>query len=138
ATAYGQEEVDEFIERTGVDIPVIGVINAGARGALASLGKDEDGAIGVFATVGTIKSKGYENTLLKMKQELGYTGNLQIYNQGGHGVAEAVDGEPDFISRSSTNPRKDYRGPSLDSGQFKIDKALMDVYNFDFDQSKML
>lgn len=138
ATAYGQEEVDEFIERTGIDIPVIGVINAGARGALASLGKEENGAIGVFATVGTIKSKGYENTLLKMKRELGYTGNLKIYNQGGHGVAEAVDEEPDFISRSSINPRKDYRGPSLDSGQFKIDKALMDVYNFDFDQSKML
>ncbi len=138
ATAYGQEEVDDFIAKTGIDIPVIGVINAGARGALASFGKEEDGAIGVFATVGTIKSEGYENTLLKMKDELGYTGDLQIYNQGGHGVAEAVDEEPDFVNRSSLSPRKDYRGPSLDSGQFKIDKALMDVYNFDFDHNKML
>lgn len=35
-------------------------------------------------------------------------------------------------------PRKNYQGPSLDSGQFKIDRTLMDVYNFDFDHSKML
>ena len=138
ATAYGQEQVNDFIKKTGLDIPVIGVINAGVKGALESLEKEESGAIGVFATVGTIKSKGYENTLLEMKQKLGYTGNLQIYNQGGYGVAEAVDEEPDFISQSARVPRKDYRGPSLDSGEFKIDKTLMDVYNFDFDHNKML
>src|SRR5690606_4402712 len=72
------------------------------------------------------------------KEKLGYTGDLQIYNQGGHGVAEAVDEEPDFISRTAEKPRDDYRGPTLDSGNFKIEKTLMDVYNFDFDKNKML
>lgn len=138
ATAYGQEQVDEFIRITKLDIPVIGVINAGAKGTLENFKKDEDGSIGVFATVGTIASKGYEKTILKLKEELGYTGNLQVYNQGGHGIAEAVDEEPDFLNRSIVSPRKDYRGPSLDSGEFKIDRTLMDVYNFDFDHSKML
>lgn len=138
ATAYGQRQVDEFIRKTGLDIPVIGVINAGAKGTLASFDKDENGSIGVFATVGTIGSKGYENTILKMKDELGYTGELQVYNQGGHGVAEAVDEEPDFIDPNARTPREDYRGPSLESPDFKIDKTLMDVYDFDFDHSKML
>jgi len=138
ATAYGQEKIDEFIAKSKLDIPVIGVINAGSRGTLAGFGKDEDGAIGVFATVGTVASKGYENTILKMKKELGYTGDLQIYNQGGHGVAEAVDGERDFVDRKLTAPRKDYRGPSLSNADYKIEKTLMDVYNFDFDKSKML
>lgn len=138
ATAYGQEHIDAFIEKTGLDIPVIGVINAGSRGTLQQFEPDEDGSIAVFATVGTIASKGYENTLLQMKEELGYTGDIQIYNQGGHGVAESVDEEPDFIDRNAVAPRDNYRGPSLESDEYKIDRTLLDVYNFDFDHNKML
>jgi glutamate racemase len=138
ATAYGSEFITEFIEKTGIELKVIGVIDAGARGTLAILEKDENGSIGVMATVGTIASKGYENTLLKVKDELGYTGEIQIFNQGGHGIAEAVDEEPDFINRDLEEPREDYRGPSLDDPNFEIDKTLMDIYNFDFDHGKML
>lgn len=138
ATAYGQEEVDAFMAKTGLNIPVIGVINAGSRGTLQKLAKDENAAIGVFATVGTVASNGYGNTLKKMAKAQGYTGDLQIFNQGGHGVAEAVDGEPDFINRNVFTPRENYRGPSLKSEDFKIDKTLMDIYNFNFDHGKML
>lgn len=137
ATAYGQEYIDAFIEKTGLNIPVIGVINAGSRGTLTGFGPDEDGSIGIFATVGTIASKGYDNTILQMKQEMGYTGDIQLYTQGGHGVAEAVDEEPDFIDRNARAPRDNYRGPGLD-GDYQIDRTLMDVYNFDFDRNKML
>lgn len=91
-----------------------------------------------MATVGTIQSKGYENTILRIKKELGYTGNIRIFNQGGHGIAEAVDEEPDFIDRRLKEPREDYRGPGLENPDFKIDKALMNIYNFDFDHDKML
>jgi glutamate racemase len=138
ATAYGKENIEAFIDKTGVPLKVIGVIDAGAKGALAHFGKDEDGSIAVFATVGTIASKGYENTILQKAEELGYRGNLQVYNQGGHGIAEAVDEEPDYIDRDIKKPRNDYRGPSLDHSEFKIEKTLMDVYNFDFDHNKML
>src|SRR5690606_26035814 len=115
-----------------------GVIDAGARGVLAEFEKDEAGAIGVFATVGTIASEGYENTIIRQKEALGYTGNIQVFNQGGHGVAEAIDGEPDFIDRKATAPRDNYRGPGLNSKEYAIDRTLLDVYNFDFDHSKML
>src|SRR5690606_20877595 len=64
--------------------------------------------------------------------------DIQIYNQGGHGVAEAIDGEPDFIDRSAASVRDNYRGPALGDGPHPIDRALMDVYNFDFDHGKML
>ncbi|WP_424495343.1 glutamate racemase [Salinimicrobium sp. GXAS 041] len=138
ATAYGSEFIREFVDQTGIDLKVIGVIDAGARGTLATFEKNENGSIGVMATVGTIASKGYENTLLKVKNELGYTGDIQVFNQGGHGIAEAVDEEPDFINRELDEPREDYRGPSLDNAEFRIDKTLMDVYNFDFDHGKML
>ena len=138
ATAYGQEEVDAFMAKTGLNIPVIGVINAGSRGTLQKIAKDENLSIGVFATVGTVASNGYGNTLKKMAKAQGYTGDMQVFNQGGHGVAEAVDGEPDFINRKSSAPRENYRGPSLTNEDFKIDKTLMDVYNFNFDHGKML
>lgn len=138
ATAYGQVEADAFMARTGLNIPVIGVINAGSRGILQQFAKGESGAVGVFATVGTVASNGYANTLKRMAKELGYTGEIQVFNQGGHGVAEAVDEEPDFINRKLIAPREDYRGPSLAHKDFKIDKTLMDVYNFNFDHGKML
>lgn len=138
ATAYGKEYIEAFIKDTGVALKVIGVIDAGAKGVLEVFQKDESGAIGVFATVGTVASKGYESTILKMKKDLGYSGNLQVYNQGGYGLAEAVDEEPDFISRNATAPRENYRGPSLQNASYKIDKTLLDIYNFDFDYHKML
>lgn len=138
ATAYGKKYLEEFMAKTGINIKIIGVIDAGAKGALAMFDKNENGSIGVMATVGTIASKGYANTLNHFKEKLGYTGNLQIYNQGGYGIAEAVDEEPDFIDRKATALRINYRGPSLDNEEYRIDKTLMDIYNFDFDHKKML
>ena len=103
ATAYGRDFVMDFISKTGIELKVIGVIDAGVRGTLATLEKDESGSIGVMATVGTIESKGYENTILRIKEEMGYTGDIQIFSQGGHGIAEAVDEEPDFINNELYN-----------------------------------
>ncbi len=138
ATAYGIEQIRNFVKRTGLDIPVIGVIDAGAKGVLETIDIQEDATIGVFATVGTIASSGYEKTIMTMKDALGYKGDIQVINQGGHGVAEAVDEVGDFISHTATSPRDNYRGPSLDHPDFKIDKTLLDLYNFDFDHASML
>lgn len=138
ATAYGYADAEAFLKKTGLDIPVIGVINAAARGTLSFFRPDEGGSIGVFATVGTIASKGYERTLREVIKERNYTGNIRIFNQGGYGLAEAVDEEPDFINSVAENPRDNYRGPSLDNPDYGIDRTLMDVYNFNFDKNKML
>ena len=138
ATAYGKKYIEDFMEKTGINIKIIGVIDAGARGALELFDKTEDGSIGVMATVGTIASKGYANTLIDFKNKLGYSGDIQIYNHGGYGIVEAVDEEPDFIDRKATALRDSYRGPSLDNAEYRIDKSLMDIYNFDFDHQKML
>ena len=138
ATAYGKKTLESFVAKTGVPLKIIGVIDAGAKGALSHFDKKEDGSIAVFATVGTVASNGYEKTIVQKAEEMGYSGKIQVFNQGGHGIAEAVDEEPDYIQRELTAPRDDYRGPSLDHPDFTIDKTLMDVYNFDFDHNKML
>lgn len=137
ATAYGKEYIEEFIEKAGLNIKVIGVIDAGVRGTLATINKDEDAIIGVLATEGTVASKGYKNTILEMKEKLGYKGNIEVFSQGGIGLAEAIDEDSDYFSKNLKQPRESYKGPSL-TGDVKIDKALFDVYNFDFEDNKML
>lgn len=137
ATAYGKEYIEDFLAKANANIKVIGVIDAGIRGTLESLAKDEDAIVGVLATAGTVASKGYRNTLLKMKDELGFTGKIEVFSQGGVGIAEAVDEDPDYYDKNLKKPRDSYKGPSLDGG-IKIDRTLFDIYNFDFDDSKML
>lgn len=138
ATAYAKKQVEELIEKAGINVPVIGVIDAGARGALEVFRKDESGSIAVFATAGTIASQGYENSIKRLRDELGYTGDIRIYSQGGHGVAEAVDQEPAFISHRETSPRADYLGPSLKNPEYPIEKALLPVYHFDLSDNALL
>ncbi|NGM61312.1 Asp/Glu/hydantoin racemase [Sphingobacterium sp. SGG-5] len=138
ATAYGYKEAVEFVKKAGVDVPIIGVINAAVRGTLSQFDKKDNGSIGVFATVGTIASEGYERTIREAMKEQGYTGNLQIVNQGGHGLAEAVDGEADYINRKIDEPRDSYRGPALDNDKYKIEKEFLSAYNFNFEGNQML
>ncbi len=137
ATAYGKEHIEAFLKKANMNLKVIGVIDAGVRGALESIGKDEDAIIGVLATAGTVASKGYHNTIMEFKDRMGYAGNIQVFSQGGVGIAEAVDEDPDYFDRSLKAPRKDYKGPSL-IGDAHIDKTLFDIYNFDFEDGKML
>ena len=137
ATAYGKEYIEEFIKKTNSNIKVIGVIDAGVRGALESINQDEDAIIGVLATVGTVSSKGYHKTILKFKEQQNYSGNIEVFSQGGIGIAEAVDEDVNYYDKKLKNPRKDYKGPNL-TRDIKIDKTLFDIYNFDFENSKML
>lgn len=138
ATAYGYDDAVSFLNKTGLDIPIIGVINAAARGTLSFFDKKENASIAVFATVGTIASKGYERTLRQQIAEGNFTGDIQIFSQGGYGLAEAVDEEPDFIRKNVKEPRKEYRGPSFDNPNYRIDQTLFEVYNFKKENSSLL
>lgn len=137
ATAYGKENIEAFLKEAQLDIKVIGVIDAGVRGSLEKLDLDEDATIAVMATAGTVSSKGYVNTIYEQKDKLGYTGNIEVFQQGGVGIAEAVDEDSDYFDKDLTKPRGSYKGPDL-QGNLKIDKALMDIYNFDYEDFKML
>lgn len=125
ATAYALPEIKQHL---GPSIPVVGVIDAGCKAALAYQQKDP-GTIGIFATVGTVASEGYPNTLRKMAKELRLP-SLSIVSQGGYGLAESIDRDWSFIAENSTGPREDYKGPSLRNSQYKIDTSLNQVYQF--------
>ena len=125
ATAYALPEIKQYV---GPSVPVVGVIDAGCKAALSYQQKDP-GTIGIFATVGTVASQGYPNTLQKMAKDLGLP-SLSIVSQGGYGLAESIDRDWSFIAENSTRPREDYKGPSLRNNQYKIDTSLNQVYQF--------
>ncbi len=66
ASAYALETVEKEM-----DIPVIGVVNAGARTAVNAT---RNGKIGVIGTEGTISSGIYTNVMQRMKPDIEVTG----------------------------------------------------------------
>jgi len=138
ATAYGQKSITAYFDQIGFSMKVIGVIDAGSRAALQSFGKGEDGSIGIFATAGTVASGGYENSIRHLIQTYGYTGDIQLFSQGGAGLAEAIDEDINFIDRKADKPREIYRGPNASGSSLAIEKQLLKIYNFDFSEHRML
>jgi glutamate racemase len=138
ATAYGMEDIENFFNKANLDIKVIGVINAGVQGAFENITKDENSSIGVMATEGTVLSNGYVNEINKYKTKFEYEGKIQTYQQPGIGLAGAVDGVIDYIDTRACKVRKEYKGPSLTSSEAKIDLSIINRYNFDWTQNKIL
>jgi len=138
ATAYGMDDIENFLRKAELDIKVIGVINAGVKGAFENISKDENCSIAVMATEGTVLSNGYLNAINKYKTEFGYEGEIQTYQQPGIGLAGAVDGVIDYINSQATEIRKEYKGPSLTSKEAKIDISILNRYNFDWSKNKIL
>ena len=138
ATAYGMEDIEAFLKKAKLDIKVIGVINAGVKGAFENIAKDENCSIAVMATEGTVLSTGYVNAINKYKLEFGYTRENQIYQQPGIGLAGAVDGVIDYIDTKANNTRKEYKGPSLTSKDAKINLSILNRYSFDWSNNKIL
>ena len=139
ATAYGLDIIRSFIDRTGLDIGVIGVIDAGASAAIRNFGLNESGSIAVLATDGTVKSGAYVSTCKSWIKDFALDSDIHIFQQAGIGIAEAIDESRDFIDRSVTLPRDGYKGPS-DSGaeEMFIDLSLWERYDFKMDEGAML
>jgi glutamate racemase len=138
ATAYGLDDIVNFFKKAKLNIKVIGVINAGVKGAFESISKDEDCSIGVMATEGTVLSNGYVGAINNYKTASGYIGRIQTYQQAGVGLAGAIDGITDYISTNTSGLRKEYKGPSLNSNQAKIDEIILNRYNFDWNDNKIV
>lgn len=129
ATAYGKPLVEELCKVVGFEGKVIGVIDAGCKGALDVIGKNEEATIAVLATPATVTSMAYFNTLNKLKKN--QKGKIEIIQQGGKGLHESIDNKPEFISNKYTKTYSEYQGPSLFNDQYKIQKDLLPYYNFD-------
>ncbi|MCK9627905.1 MAG: aspartate/glutamate racemase family protein [Bacteroidales bacterium] len=132
ATAYGLNDVRDLLSKGIPAVKVIGVIEAGTRASMDMIGPEENAAIGVLATVGTISSGGYQKAIASASAERGYKGKIDIVCQPGLGFAEAVDMESDFADMKATAVRDNYRGPSIGNDSLSIDTKLLDRYKFNF------
>ena len=137
ATAFALDEVKEYSNEKADNIPVVGVINAGVKAALAYQASHQQGAIGVFATAGTVASDGYPKTIRAMAKSLGMNEPV-IVSQGGYGLADAIDRDYSFFVDTASSYRKDYRGPSINHPNYKIDTSLLSVYKFNSEKNKLL
>ncbi|MEW6338271.1 MAG: aspartate/glutamate racemase family protein [Acidobacteriota bacterium] len=127
ATAYGIEEIRKFLLRAGLLLKVIGVVEAGAAGALDTLAGDQDATVGVLATLGTVQSQAYPRAIEALAAGRGGKGRLSVVQQGGISLAGAIDGLKEFVDPDARAPRPGYRGPSPDP-------ALLSRYGFDWEK----
>jgi len=125
ATAFGIDEIRKLLVRAGLPLKVIGVIEAGAAGALDALRPGENATVGVLATLGTVQSEAYPRTLHALAAVRGHAGRFTVIQQGGTALAAAIDGAPDYLDPAARAPRTGYRGPVPDP-------ALLARYGFDW------
>lgn len=139
-TAYGQAPIEQMIEYAGLDIDVIGVVPSGAKGALEHFEKSDNGTVGVLATVGTVSSEAYPDFVRELAAEGNFTGTIDIVQQGGFGMAESIDSDPDYIDRGikGHSPRDGYIGPGVGHEKFPIRLDKFDMYNFAIEGNEFL
>lgn len=137
ATAYALSDIKAKFKADNIQVPVIGVIDAGAKAALVYQAKAGSGTIGVFATAGTVASEGYPRTLQAMAKEKGLP-VLSVVSQGGAGLAESIDRDWSYFVDTITQARKEYKGPSMKNPIYIIDTTLLSVYKFDKTSNKLL
>jgi len=135
ATAFGLEIVQEAVKEWGLDITVIGIIDAGSKSAVDLLNSvgSKDRVIGVLATEGTCASNGYPKAIQKhFKNEFKHE-KIKVVQQAGIGLAGAIDGDINYIEPAAAKVRNHelYHGPGLNHPQYPIDLSLWKEYDFE-------
>ena len=133
ATAYGIEDIRASLKAWKLDVPVIGVVEAGARAVNETLpATGRSGTIAVLATVGTCSSEAYPRAI-------GRAGGLagkslpSIVQHGSVGLAGALEGNPAFVSAAlkGADRNQGYLGPAIGNEAAPIDPAMLPAYGFD-------
>lgn len=137
ATSYGKGHIEKLVAATGLDVPVVGVVDAGVRGALDLFADGRSGTIGILATRATVLAKAYPRAIRAEIAQRGLERDGQrivVVQQGSLGLAGAIDGAEELILHGiqSSRPRGDYQGPSLDHPFAAIDRGILARYAFDF------
>lgn len=132
ATAYGLDLIRRCFGKWDLDIPVIGIVEAGAKAAAGLIPPDDrNSIIAVFATQGTVDSGGYQRALAGQLRKRGME-ETRVVQQAGFGLAAAADGDPAYIDPDAGHVRGDmYQGPSLGHSVYPILPELWEEYHFE-------
>jgi glutamate racemase len=135
ATAYGIEDVRAAFDAWKIPMILVGVVEAGAEGAVAAIKERKDeSAVAVMATVGTCKSQAYPKTIDRFAQAAGARAPT-VVQQGSVGLAGAIEGDPAFVRPRGKAPSASdgagYQGPAVGNTAAAIDPALAREYAFE-------
>ncbi len=109
----------------GIPIFTVGVVAAGADGAIESLGEmNTPGAVAVMATVGTCQSEGYVREIFD-HPKMADIETPEVIQQGSLGLASAIEGNPEYIVPTGSATFATYRGPAVDNPDARIDLSLI-------------
>ena len=124
ATAYGLDDVRDALAAWALEMPVIGVVEAGARTLAAALPLDEAPAtVAVLATAGTCASNAYPRAIASATGKLGKPAP-PVVQQGSAALAGAIEGNRAFVTAATGEREAAYGGPAPDP-------ALATVYGFE-------
>lgn len=139
ATAYGLETVQEAVDYWGLDVRIMGIIDAGSKVVLSGLEDPDDVIIGVLATEGTCSSGGYLRAIKRNFNSQYPDDEIAVVQQAGIGLASAMDGDLNYIDAETSGPRdgQAYQGPDIGHPDYPIDTTLWDEYNFEKGNSLM-
>ena len=114
ATAYGIEDIRAALREWKLDVPVIGVVEAGARAVAERLETSAPSAtVGVLATVGTCACNAYPKAIAQAAGRAGKP-SPTVFQQGSIGLAGAIEGSSAYlwpVEKSSPRPVS-YGGPT--------------------------
>ncbi len=132
ATAYGIDDLRAAFSAWNVPMILVGVVEAGAEGAVASMKqRTDEGSVAVMATVGTCKSQAYPRNIDHVARERGLR-SPKVVQQGSVGLAGAIEGDPSFVRpATSEDSSATYQGPAVANPGAKIDPALAPQYGFE-------
>jgi glutamate racemase len=124
ATAYGLAEVRDALAAWKLDVPVVGVVEAGARTLAAELPKEgRQSTVAVMATAGTCASGAYPRAIASATGRLGRPAP-PVVQQGSSALAGAIEGNRAYVGAATGEREATYAGP-------KPDPALAAVYGFE-------
>jgi glutamate racemase len=133
ATSYGLDDIHRAFKRWDVPIYTVGVVAAGADGAIESIRETgSSGAVAVMATAGTCASGGYPRAIVRSSEKAGMK-VPEVIQQGSVGLAGAIEGDPGFIVPADSGVVAEYRGPAVGNAAAAIDPTLIEEYDFEPD-----
>lgn len=133
ATAYGLETVQKAIQDWGIDVRVIGIVDAGSKAVLQAMDNPSRKIIGVLASEGACSSQAYPYSIVENSRKIFGDENVAVVQQAGIGLAGAIDGDLNYIDPNASNPRdsKSYQGPDIGHLRYPLDLSLWEAYNFE-------
>lgn len=127
ATAYGIDDMRAALKAWNLDVPVIGVVEAGARAVVEQLPSEgPPPTVGILATVGTCASNAYPKAIARAA---GLAGKPvpRVIQQGSVGLAGAIEGNPAFVWNGAGERPVPYAGPGAKVLNTVADYAKYDI-----------